>query len=138
MTNREMVLFAAAIFFAATTAGLAFRAFCPMQMGPHMGGWHQSHHKGGKQHWKDRKEQMFLKADTDKDGALSKQEMHAGITARVDGMFTKMDKDGDGKLTREEMEAGRKAMKKRFLQNPEKAPDLGPDARRPQANQLPA
>lgn len=133
MTNREMVLFAAAMLFAATTLGLAYHTLSPWH-GPGPRPMHAFMGKGGhhgamgKKDWQAKKEQMFLKADTDQDGALTKEEMLAGFTARVEDMFTKLDKDGDAKLTREELEEGRKLMKQRLQK-----PDGEPQARRDNA-----
>jgi hypothetical protein len=52
-----------------------------------------------------------MKADTNGDGFLTKDEMIAAHRKRLDEMFAKTDANKDGKLSREEMKAGRERMK---------------------------
>lgn len=55
--------------------------------------------------------QRFKAADTDKDGAISKQEAEAAKMQYLSGNFDKLDSNKDGKVTHEEMRAARKAHK---------------------------
>lgn len=47
--------------------------------------------------------ERFLAADTDGDGALSREEAEAAGMSKVSEHFDRLDLDGDGKLTREEL-----------------------------------
>lgn len=58
--------------------------------------------------------EMFEKADTNKDGFLSKDEMLSQQRARLDEMFATTDTNNDGKLSREEMKKGRELMHEKF------------------------
>ncbi|HPQ51096.1 MAG: EF-hand domain-containing protein [Alphaproteobacteria bacterium] len=58
--------------------------------------------------------EMFAKADTDKDGFLTKEEMLNAHKERLDEMFAKTDADKDGKLSPEEMKKGREIMRAKF------------------------
>ena len=49
-------------------------------------------------------ERMFDKADTNKDGVVTKEEFRA----HSDKIFAKLDKNGDGKITKEERDAAHK------------------------------
>ena len=55
--------------------------------------------------------QRWKAADTDKDGAISKQEAEAAKMQHLSGYFDKLDSNKDGKVTHEEMRAARKAHK---------------------------
>ena len=122
MTNREMFLLATSILFASTTLGIALQ-----------GVLHKGHHKGphherpgferrfdghgprderGPRADRDRKRpDFFAMGDVNKDGVITKDEMLAKQTERLDDFFATVDTDKDGKLTREEMEKGRDLMK---------------------------
>ncbi|MDY0029388.1 MAG: EF-hand domain-containing protein [Pseudobdellovibrionaceae bacterium] len=58
--------------------------------------------------------EMFAKADTNKDGFLTKQEMLEAHKTKLDEMFEKADTDKDGKLSPEEMKKGRDIMREKF------------------------
>ncbi len=58
--------------------------------------------------------EMFAKADTNKDGFLTKEEMLEAHKAKLDEMFEKIDTNKDGKLSPEEMKKGREAMREKF------------------------
>lgn len=61
---------------------------------------------------RDRKAQEhYMKADTNKDGFLTKDEMLAQHKIRLDEMFAKSDTDKDGKLSKDELKKGREAMR---------------------------
>ena len=67
--------------------------------------------KGDKDH---RGAEMFAKADKNKDGFITKDEMYEAHKARIDEMFAKADTDNDGKLSPEEMKKGHQAMREKF------------------------
>lgn len=58
--------------------------------------------------------EMFAKADTNKDGFLTKEEMLEAHKAKLDEMFEKTDTDKDGKLSPEEMRQGMQQMREKF------------------------
>ncbi len=61
---------------------------------------------------RDRKAQEhYMKADANKDGFLTKDEMLAQHKIRLDEMFAKSDTDKDGKLSKDELKKGREAMR---------------------------
>lgn len=84
-------------------AGLAFAAPPGAAPDESMHGDHQMHGDGMKG---DRMPPMFNMFDENKDGKLSKDEVHKG----VDKMFTDIDTNKDGFITKEEMQAHHKAM----------------------------
>lgn len=116
MTNREMFLLAASILFASTTLGLALKG--TLHKGPHKGpdhgrpGFERPFEGHGPHGGKDRKRpDFFAMGDVNKDGVITKEELLAKQTERLEEFFTTVDTNKDGKLTREEMDAGRKLMK---------------------------
>jgi Ca2+-binding EF-hand superfamily protein len=60
----------------------------------------------------------FEEIDTNKDGAITREEMEAHHRKKLDAMFEKADGDKDGKLSQEELRKGREEwrakMKERF------------------------
>lgn len=52
------------------------------------------------------------KADTDGDGAISKDEFMEMHTKKAEKMFEKLDADGDGQITAEERKTAREKFKK--------------------------
>ncbi len=60
---------------------------------------------------KARHEKMFMKADKNADGFLTKEEMLESHKERIDKMFSDSDGDKDGKLSKDEMAKGREAMR---------------------------
>lgn len=58
-----------------------------------------------------RREKMFMKADKNGDGFLTKEEMLESHKERIDEMFANMDSNKDNKLSKEEMAKGREAMR---------------------------
>lgn len=112
MTNREMFLLATTIIFASTTAGMALRSV--MHHGHH-GMMHPGMEmRGGPEGGPDAdraKFDFFAKADVNKDGFLTKDEMLAGQQARLDELFAIADTNHDGKLSKDEMEKGRDLMR---------------------------
>ncbi len=135
MTNREMFLLATSILFASTTLGIALQ-----------GVLHKGHHKGhhdrpgferkfeghGPRGDRDRKRpDFFAMGDVNKDGVITKDEMLAKQTERLEEFFATVDTDKDGKLTREEMEKGRELMKAKMkarFEADRKAAKDAPDA----------
>lgn len=110
MTNREMFLLATSILFASTTAGLVLQG--TLHKGPH-------HKPGFERHWsgKDKRgprPDFFALIDADKNGFITKEEMTAHHTAKLNDMFATADTDKDGRLTREEMKNGRDLMRAKF------------------------
>lgn len=61
-------------------------------------------------------ERMFEKNDTDKDGAISKEEFIKSSEER----FASMDADGDGKVTKEEAKKHHEEKREKFLEMKEK------------------
>ncbi len=59
----------------------------------------------------------FAKADANKDGYLTKDEMLAMHKARLDKMFAEADTNEDGKLSKEEMEAARGKFRERMREH---------------------
>ncbi len=116
MTNREMFLLATSILFASTTLGLALQGV--LHKGPRhhdRPGYERGFDGHGPHGDKDRKRpDFFAMGDANKDGFVTKDEMIAKQTARMDEFFTTADTDKDGKLTRDEMEQGRKLMKEKM------------------------
>ena len=74
---------------------------------------------------------FFEESDTNKDGFLTKDEMSAAQSKRLDEMFTNVDTDKDGKLSKEELQKGHEAMRQkmreRFGKRGER-PDARPEA----------
>ncbi len=62
-----------------------------------------SHHEGG--HDKAAHGQMWKDADTNKDGAVSKEEFLAKQQARAEKKFAKLDANNDGKVDEAEIKA---------------------------------
>lgn len=60
---------------------------------------------------KTKHEKMFMKADKNADGFLTKEEMLESHKERIDQMFTDLDGDKDGKLSKDEMAKGREIMR---------------------------
>ncbi len=58
-----------------------------------------------------KRQEHYMKADTNKDGFLTKDEMLAQHKKRLDEMFEKSDLNKDGKLSKDEMQKGREAMR---------------------------
>jgi hypothetical protein len=56
-------------------------------------------------------EGMFMKADKDADGFLTKEEMLESHKEKIDQMFKNLDGDKDGKLSKDEMAKGREIMR---------------------------
>ena len=69
---------------------------------------------------------MFEKADANKDGALTKEEMLNAHKKRIDDMFERLDTDKSNTLSKAELDKGRtemhKKMKERWKENHEQAP----------------
>lgn len=82
--------------------------------GPHGGDPKDMERRGG---------EMFMRADVNKDGYLSKEEMLDAHKGRIDEMFSTADTDHDSKLSREEMKQGREAMHKKFREKMEDRKD---------------
>ena len=61
--------------------------------------------------WEKRNAEKFAKADANADGALSKEEFLADVTARATERFTETDTNKDGKVSKEEMNAAREKMR---------------------------
>lgn len=61
----------------------------------------------------------FAKADANKDGYLTKDEMLAMHKARLDKMFTEADTNHDGKLSKDEMETARGKFRERMKEHME-------------------
>ncbi len=59
-------------------------------------------------------EKMFERADANKDGLLTKDEMSEAHKKHLDKMFEELDTDKDGKLSKDELAKGRDKMKERF------------------------
>lgn len=112
MTNREMFLLATSILFASTTAGMALQGV--LHKGPHHG--RPGFERGMDRHDDKRgsRPDFFAKADADKDGFITKEEMTARQQARLDEMFATVDTDKDGKLSKDEMEKGRELMRAKW------------------------
>lgn len=105
MTNREMFLLATSILFASTTAGLALQGILHHKHGPRFDRpGHERPFDGPRPHF-------FKDADTDKDGFITKDEMTAKQTARLNELFATVETDHDGKLSAAELEKGRELMR---------------------------
>tara|TARA_Y100000991_G_scaffold156213_1_gene118923 strand:- start:747 stop:1052 length:306 start_codon:yes stop_codon:yes gene_type:complete len=61
-----------------------------------------------------KKQKRFEKIDKNGDGLLSKGEMMAAQSIRIDKLFMKFDKNGDNKLSKKELREVRQEMKKRI------------------------
>lgn len=109
MTNREMFLLATTILFASTTVGLALQGALRPHHGPRAGFEH--HMK--RDHDRPRFDK-FARADADKDGFVTREEMLTGQQKRLEEFFATVDTDQDGRLTREEMDKGRKLMREKM------------------------
>jgi len=59
---------------------------------------------------------FMARADANKDGFLTKDELMAGAKDRIDKMFAEADTDKDGKLSKDELEKGREAMREKMRQ----------------------
>lgn len=55
--------------------------------------------------------EMFNRADANKDGFLTREEMLKAHEARIDKMFADLDTSKDNKLSQDEMKAGRDKMR---------------------------
>lgn len=82
--------------------------------GPHGPKGDRPDFKGKQAEMEKRGAEMFAKADTNKDGFLSKEEMLNAHKERIDEMFEKVDTNKDGKLSPEEMKKGREIMREKF------------------------
>ncbi len=58
--------------------------------------------------------ERFQRIDTNGDGLLSKEEMMAAHSDRIDKIFIKFDKNGDSKLSKKELRALRYELRKRI------------------------
>lgn len=107
MRNFTSCALSLALTLCASTA-LAANA-TPMKDDKHHGesGGMGEHHKMMEQH--------FMKADTDKDGSISKAEWQA----RGEAMFKEIDTNADGKLSHDEMRAHHETMKKEWKERRE-------------------
>jgi hypothetical protein len=121
MTTREMILFGAVAVLASTTLSLFFTTLKPWH-GPGPRPMHafvpggpqgpqQPHHKKGGPSFGER---MMLRADTDKDGFLTREEMLEDNRRFVEKLFTEADLDQDGKLSPDEMKKGREALRNKM------------------------
>jgi hypothetical protein len=63
---------------------------------------------------KDKKFLKFEEADTNKDGALTKEEMLEAHKKRIDSMFERLDTDKNGTLSKAELDKGRTEMHKKM------------------------
>jgi hypothetical protein len=76
---------------------------------------------------KDKKFLKFEEADTNKDGALTKEEMLEAHKKRIDAMFERLDTDKNGTLSKAELDKGRdemhKKMKERWKENHDRKSD---------------
>lgn len=63
---------------------------------------------------KDKKFLKFEEADTNKDGALTKEEMLEAHKKHIDSMFERLDTDKSGTLSKDELDKGRDAMHKKM------------------------
>ena len=68
------------------------------------------HHEDGGKHCS--RHHKMQDADTNKDGAISRDEFMAGHQAMADKMFSKMDANNDGKIDQAERTAGKEKMGK--------------------------
>lgn len=68
------------------------------------------HHEDGGKHCT--RHHKMQDADTNKDGAISRDEFMAGHQAMADKMFSKMDANSDGKIDEAERTAGKEKMGK--------------------------
>ena len=118
MTNREMFLLATSILFASTTVGLALQGVLhkPRHHGPHErpGFDRKFDERRGPDDKRGPRPDFFARDDANKDGFITKEEMQASQTARLDEFFATADTNKDGKLSREEMEQGRKLMREKM------------------------
>lgn len=73
------------------------------------------HHESDGKHC-NHKKQMMQDADTNKDGAISRDEFMAEHQARADKMFAKMDTNNDGKIDAAEHQMMHDNMKNRCQQ----------------------
>jgi hypothetical protein len=64
---------------------------------------------GMKEKWQERKAEMLLKYDFNKNGALDDNEKEAMFAERSAKMFEKLDANGDGVLSKAEFSAGKQA-----------------------------
>lgn len=81
---------------------------------------------------KARHEKMFMKADKNADGFLTKEEMLESHKEKIDQMFNDSDSDKDGKLSKDELAKGREVMRAKMKdrwknRNSEKGEDTSPD-----------
>lgn len=112
MTNREMFLLATSILFASTTAGLALQGVLHHKHGPRFDRpGHERPFDGPRDDKRGPRPDFFKDADTDKDGFITKDEMTAKQTARLNELFATVDTDHDGKLSADELEKGRELMR---------------------------
>jgi Ca2+-binding EF-hand superfamily protein len=71
----------------------------------------------------ERMKHSMMDADTNKDGAISKDEFMASHQTRADKMFTKMDANKDGKIDQAERDAMKAKMKDHKMGDMEHGPD---------------
>jgi hypothetical protein len=81
---------------------------------------------------KARHEKMFMKADKNADGFLTKEEMLESHKEKIDQMFNDSDSDKDGKLSKDEVDKGREVMRAKMKdrwknRNSQKEGDKSPE-----------
>lgn len=106
MTKRELILLTTTILFASTTAGLVLQG--KLHHGPRPGFEHGPDGKKGP------RPDFFAMMDTNKDGFVTRDEMTAHQTKRLEEMFATVDTDKDGRLTKDEMDKGRELMRAKW------------------------
>lgn len=129
VTNRELVIFGIAVVAVAVAVGQFINARSPYGMGvhgwqPRMGfhdGWRgamDGHGPGGFGMMRGDGPRgpggFLMRADVNRDGTITKDELVAGANAHIDELFEVMDTDKDGKLSKEELAKGRELMRERM------------------------
>lgn len=144
MTNRELFLLLTSVVFISTTVGLAFKVSCDRGHAFGHGGFGGKEfsdkgdwkHKDGKfgDKFRGGPDRMIKEADTNKDGQLTKDEMIAAHTQRMDKMFAELDTNKDGQLSKDELAKGHKKMREKMMKKfkdedraDAPAPEQGPE-----------